>query len=468
MSKKIKGQANTAPKTALKAPKKQARKKISTRIAIIMILITVVFTAMMVADFYSMSRISTLNSQGKKFTVLKEDMLDTSIAFQKIQLQANLCFYDSANAAFYSKQMEGYIDNAKEMAATIEAGCADVNDEDINEVYTTWKGLSDSYMESAEGIYKAAAENGGGTALQARIAVGAGALRKLEIAETDLLNLINEKFDDNLQRSDLRIKITCYLCEGAIVFVIVFAILVYLYLRGIISRPLAKSAKEVNGIVTDLKEGNGDLTKRLNVKNNEIGDMIGGVNTFIEELQSVIGDLKNKIAVLDTSSTKVDDETGKCVDKANSVSAITEELSASMEEIAATLSDIAKGSEKVKDDVENMNAQAQNGAALAEDIKDRASKLKETTVENQNYMKEELEKVRERLAEALEESRKVEKINGLTTEILTIAGQTNLLSLNASIEAARAGDAGRGFGVVADEIRNLADSSQKTAGNIQD
>ncbi len=466
MSKEKKKGALSAPKNREK--KSKGKKKISTRIAIIMGLVAVVFTAMMVADYYTMSRISELNTQGSKYSVLKENMLDTSVAFQKIQLQANLCFYDSANAAFYAVQLESYVNNAAEKLDEVTTMNAEVDDAEITAAFDSWKAEADAYMEAARGILKTAAEKGGGTALQSRIAVSAGALRKLDASETELTNLITERYNDSLARSEKRITITCYICEGAIVFAIIFAIAIFLYLRGIISKPLAKSAKEVNGIVNDLKEGNGDLTKRLNVKNNEIGDMAIGVNTFIAELQSVISDLKDKIAVLDTSSGKVDAETGKCVDKANSVSAITEELSASMEEIAATLSDIAKGSERVAEDVENMNAQAQNGAALAEDIKDRASKLKEETLENQNFMKEELEKVRERLSAALEESRNVSKINGLTEEILTIAGQTNLLSLNASIEAARAGDAGRGFGVVADEIRNLADSSQKTAGNIQE
>ena len=72
------------------------------------------------------------------------------------------------------------------------------------------------------------------------------------------------------------------------------------------------------------------------------------------------------------------------------------------------------------------------------------------------------------LKNAMKESKQVEKISQLTTDILSISSQTNLLALNASIEAARAGEAGKGFAVVADEIRELAESSRKTANNIQE
>ncbi len=233
-------------------------------------------------------------------------------------------------------------------------------------------------------------------------------------------------------------------------------------------RPLEKTNKMLRSMVDELLAGKGDLTRRIDVKGrDEVSQMGKGINSFIEALQGTMKTITQNSTELDAIVSKVTDSVATANGSSCDISAVMEELSASMEEISATTTGVNENAANVGSHVETLADASQELAGYAEDMKKRASELEKTAEENKDYTNRMISDILAALKKAMEDSKSVEQINGLTNEILSISSQTNLLALNASIEAARAGEAGKGFAVVADEIRQLADSSRETASNIQ-
>lgn len=256
-----------------------------------------------------------------------------------------------------------------------------------------------------------------------------------------------------------------------LLFLIVFLILLSiasLFSIIHIAKPARNASDQLDSIISAIRQNEGDLTKRIHVKtSNEVGQLVDGINSFIEQLQGIMNIIKVQADHMDVLTSNIGTSVQDSNESAGSISATMEQMSASMEEIAATIGQIAEGSDTVLHEVQNMNSSVDNGVELVQKIKRRAGRMHQNTIAGKDLTSSKIIEIRGMLNEALEESRNVEKIKQLTGEILDITSQTNLLSLNASIEAARAGEAGKGFAVVADEIRALADSSANTANNIQ-
>lgn len=242
---------------------------------------------------------------------------------------------------------------------------------------------------------------------------------------------------------------------SSVIKILIIALILITTISFLMKVLVLSPINEVVNALQDISVGDGDLTKRLPEKTqNEIGSLAIYFNRFIDRIHTMVSDAAQSSQQLSHATGNLKNIVDSTSDRANFQQAETAKVAQAIERLSDSSSSVASSSESAAQSANSANENAQEAMTVFDQ-----------TVQSVKRLASEFDNGAEQINSV---QNSVNEIGSVLDVIGSIAEQTNLLALNAAIEAARAGEQGRGFAVVADEVRALAGRTQKSTGEIQE